>query len=663
MPYTSPRPSPSKERFETAVTSTTVRRAPSVRSRSVPALSLRPANHSASSSDDDNPSPKTQSRGRFSLDTETEHKLHDAVAQIKVTRSLSPNASTQDAARPATQTATMSETLTVPSVKPMIQTATLHRVRSSSMDPLGLLVLPLRNHSAIESDADDMSPGPRPPRMIRKKSGELVRSSLKPFGKTGKPRPQSMPSTPVFQKNVHFDRKLEHVRHFLHSEKPAAVSTTTSPTQEYNDHDGFPFHQEDELTIELPNFVPEAQQTDNHGAIIKVETVYLSSDKRSLIGRVAVRNLAFQKYVCVRYTMDNWRTTSECAAEYTKDVRKKQREDGFDRFNFDIKIDDFSGVTDKTMFFCVRYNTNGQDFWDANGGKNFRVEFHKRPVAARRNSDPPVVQRPIFSTAEDEMDLLPDSIQPEGARQSLKSPRSLIFENIYDDHPGSVEEREKPIRFKAPRPKTQDSFSTRYDFGASLSAAISAANSMLQGSGNEIQPRSTVQARGRSNFNPYFAVSPAQVAAAEAGTRSPTFPPALDSSDNTPASSGDVSPVPGVSTTKQPFAEAKSYQELINNYCFFGTGDAQHGSRVSTKAAPSSTLASKEGTGSQLRPHSFTASPYATPPYSSSPPNKAVGHFSRDSNGRVASSEEVSPNLCAGYLSHDSGASTPTIKI
>jgi hypothetical protein len=372
--------------------------------------------------------------------------------------------------------------------------------------------------------------------------------------------------------------------------------------------------------------------------------------------------------------MDNWRTTSECAAEYTKDVRKKQREDGFDRFNFDIKIDDFAGVTDKTMFFCVRYNTNGQDYWDANGGKNFRVEFHKRPVAARRNSEPPVVQRPTFSTPEDEMDLLPDAIAE--PRPTLKSPRSLIFENIYDDHPDTQHgaEHEKPIRFKQPRPKAQDSFSTRYDFGASLTAAISAANSMLQGSGNEIQPRKTVTTRGRSDYNPYFALSPAQVAAADAsvssGTRSPTFPPGLDdSADNTPASSGEVSPVPGVSTSKTPFAGSASYQELINNYCFFGTTDGQPRSTKPPVPAPTiGSATSKDGTGSQLRPHSFTASPYATPPYSTSPPQHTSRQFRNGANSH-SSSEDHSPTLCArdsvsGYLhDHSSGSTTPTIKI
>src|SRR2546423_1324189 len=79
-----------------------------------------------------------------------------------------------------------------------------------------------QSSSATPPEVDD---GLEFPRMVRKKSGEVVKPSLK--SAYFKRRPQSLPSTPVYPKAVHFDAQLEHVRHFLHSEKPLAVSTNT----------------------------------------------------------------------------------------------------------------------------------------------------------------------------------------------------------------------------------------------------------------------------------------------------------------------------------------------------------------------------------------------------------------------------------------------------
>lgn len=554
-----------------------------IRTRSAPALprsQQRSPTDSACSSDSDlDSTPKTTVRGRR-IDKELEHKLHEAVSSIRVTRSQSPEFERRTSDDSVIGVPSVVLTNVPRSVTTtLVPESGLGHARSASHQGLPILSLhtpfSTDSSSAVESDAEDSSLPSRPHRMVRKKSGELVRSSLKSGGR----RPASMPSTPVFTKNVKFDRKLEHIRHFLHSEKPAAVSATTSPSQEYFGNDDFPFRSsprksEDdyELTIELPNFIPEAQQTDNEGAIIKVETVYLSTDKRSLIGRVAVRNLAFQKYVCVRYTLDYWRTTSESAAEYTEDVRKRQRDDPFDRFLFHIKIDDFSGVTDKTMFFCVRYNTAGQDYWDSNGGQNFRVEFHNRSVANRRASDPPLMQ-PIRRTSADDIEVRLDS---QNTSHALKSPRSLIFENIYDDHPSAVQDDDdhgESVKTKSPskRVGANDSFSNRYDFGASLTAAIAAANHMLQGSGEEIKLKNKgniehVEHVGATPYNPYFAVKPEHL---EAESKDTVEPKQISSKSSTPASSGDVSPVPGISSRPSDSTDqGRAYQTLLDNYCF-----------------------------------------------------------------------------------------------
>ena len=599
-----------------------------------------------------------RSRGR-KLDRTTESELHHAVATIKQTRSLSPSG---EGRRPSDP-----HVVALPILN-----------KSASTIALPTLSLRGKDESALDVAnymTDDDIPSPH--KMIRKKSGELVRSSLKP-GK-GR-RPSSMPATPNGSKNVHFDRKLEHVRHFLYTEKPAAVSTTTSPTQEYADELGFPWGKTGadvgdnyELSIELPNFIPEAQQAENSGAIIKVETVYLSSDRKSLIGRVAVRNLSFEKSVRVRYTMDSWRTTSESAAEHTNDVRKKHRDDGFDRFLFDIKIDDFSGVTDKTMFFCVRYNVAGQEYWDSNGGQNFRVEFHnrerqRRVSLTRRGSDPPARKT--------NMSLDDEAIRAEVSRthshRNVKSDESLIFENIYDNRTKQAleEELERPIPMKRGRKvNANDAFSNRYDFGASLSAAIAAANSMLQGSGDEIQQKTPRPNFSSPAYNPYFGDVSPQVGGE---VSPPSLAPFVESPMTaTPLSSGDNSPRPGTGTGTNPLAHNNAYQTLLHNYCFFGTARAA----VPSGPAPSSSSTAMQRSASRDEPQTAAYSApidiaprddrSVTPtlPHAGSP---AKHHILADAgNG----SGGASPSLCGLSSLNDSpaqdirsGASTPVIR-
>ncbi|CCX35400.1 putative Protein phosphatase regulatory subunit Gac1 [Taphrina deformans PYCC 5710] len=570
-----------------------VRRTPALRTRSTPAVPRnyvsRSPTDSSASSDTETDRPILQlskPRGR-NLDRDTEQKLHEAVSSIKLTRSMSPAGDKRQSESmnpdiPAVQVISASAS---GSPEAVLHSRLSHTKSASlqNLEQISPAEISQDASCAIVFEPEDLPMNGRPHRMVRKKSGELVRSSLKLGAKSR--RPASMPSTPAYTKTVHFDRKLEHVRHFLHSEKPAAVSANTSPTQNYFNNTEFPFrsppsrmNDEFELSIELPNFVPEAQQPENDGAIIKVETVYLSTDKRGLMGRVAVRNLAFQKSVAVRYTLDDWRTTSETAAEYTQDVRRKQRDDAFDRFLFHIRIDDFAGVTDKTMHFCVRYHTAGQDYWDSNNGQNFRVEFHKQFSTGRRHSDPPLMA-PVRKTSVDDIPMkLEEEIEAQG-RAAFKSPRSLIFENIYDDHPTAGFEEpdhEKPLKIKTIGKKTTsgDSFSNRYDFGASLSAAIAAANSSLQGSGDEVTLKNKAEHVEHVNhFNPYFSAKSVRLYESQKrapGTISPSFPPALDlSGTDTPVSSGEASPVPGLpSRTVAPSDTAQAYQSLLDKYCF-----------------------------------------------------------------------------------------------
>ena len=246
-------------------------------------------------------------------------------------------------------------------------------------------------------------------KLIRKKSGEILKPALKyggPLASNGTPlqlqrevspspkarfESKSCPSTPSCPKYVHFDAQLERVKLFMHDQKPQVVSREGSPTTEYTTSEGeeFPFPSTDEekderkvLQIKLPNF-PTSHLPDTD---LFLESLFLDDDRKSLRGIVQCRNIAFQKWVAIRFTFDWWQTTSEVTATHKDSVKGGS----FDRFSFHIKLQDIlSKIEEKTLFMAIRYNTDGREIWDANDGQNYQVQFEKvspvprKPAAAR----------------------------------------------------------------------------------------------------------------------------------------------------------------------------------------------------------------------------------------------------------------------------------------
>ncbi|EDO03901.1 hypothetical protein SS1G_06382 [Sclerotinia sclerotiorum 1980 UF-70] len=434
----------------------------------------------------------------------------------------------------------------------------------------------------------------RKPQMLRKKSGELVRPALRPS--SAKRRPSSMPGTPTFSKAVHFDSHLEHVRHFLQVDRPLAVSAGSSPVESYESDSEFPFGHDDdsnnrgppfEWEIIISNFPP---MTAYRAAMpIRVERVFLSADNKNLIGTVAVTNLAFNKLVVARFTLDYWKTTSEVVAEYNNDIRQPKHSDGCDRFNFNIKLADQANLEAKTMFFCVKYCVNGVEYWDNNNSTNFQIDFRKKAKLQNGKKSSPAASRSANS--------LP--------RSNKRSPPAAPIKKstAFDDFSNDFDSKYLNSNFKLPvadylgdsntvrlkgvksavtlasdnrsRRATINTntaggqaFGHRYDFGASLNAAISAANSSL-GEKSGITMKSKRPApisETRKFINHDEQVSPLSMSAPKTfdhSTPSKTLPSAGTST------SGTDSPRPV--GTEKPVLASQSYNELLDKYCFFGS--------------------------------------------------------------------------------------------
>jgi hypothetical protein len=367
-----------------------------------------------------------------------------------------------------------------------------------------------------------------------------------------------MPGTPVYAKAVHFDSQLEHIRHFLQLDRPLAVSAETSPVDSHDGETEFPFGHDAapswEWELRLSNFPKDAPHHATHA--VRLERLFLSADKKSLIGSVSVANLAFHKHVAARFTFDHWRTVSEVVAVYSHDVRRKHAHDGHDRFTFDIKLDDQANLEGRTMFVCIRYNVDGQEHWDNNNGLNYQVEFVKAPKPTA--SKPSIGNRPALPrsrTFTGSHSGRPQSMPPsfdDSADFGKKAP----FANPFTANAGPPLSRSTsndidtvgpPKRREKPHPQA---FGNRYDFGASLTAAMRTKTPV---------DRTTLTARARSSQTP-------EAPKAKPVEKDSAIRPGRISPVRNDARPEDLKPSSLVSS--KPCHESSSYKELVDKYCF-----------------------------------------------------------------------------------------------
>lgn len=441
-----------------------------------------------------------------------------------------------------------------------------------------------RHSSDSDDEEDELTVRPT---MIRKKSGELVRPALRPA--SGKRRPSSMPGTPTYSKAVHFDQRLEHVRHFLQVDRPLAVSAGSSPVESifYDDSD-FPFGSDENESrlqsfsweIRLTNF--PADTPERKSLPVRVERVYLSADDKTLIGAVAARNIAFHKLVVVRFTLDYWKTTSEVVADYDDDIRRKIAADGYDRFLFNIKLEDQANLENKTLFFCVRYTVNGQEFWDNNNSFNYQVDFSKK---AKPQTGKNVMQAKPINPLQRSQPFPTFSRRPRSLPVNSADNFASGFDFSSFPQPCTVP-GDSPIRLRnakfagdikqnAISPRTNaagQAFGNRYDFGASLSATIQASNSGVQ-MREDVKLSSETLISSSTRFERTDEQTALKVNGyQEEIEKKSTRPKRLQ----LPAQEQTK---PSALTSEKPSLQSSSYHELLDKYCFVRSQINQDGQR------------------------------------------------------------------------------------
>jgi hypothetical protein len=148
-----------------------------------------------------------------------------------------------------------------------------------------------------------------------------------------------------------------------------------------------------------------------------ISPILLASARTPLLrGTVRVRNIAYEKRVAARFTIDDWTTVSEVLARYIGPAIPGAHHHGdgdddgkWDRFAFSISLEFYAprraGASSHSqhalaLLLAVRFTAPGVgEWWDNNGGDNFPIvlthasagskvpataEFPRRPQAVTR---------------------------------------------------------------------------------------------------------------------------------------------------------------------------------------------------------------------------------------------------------------------------------------
>ncbi|THH05748.1 hypothetical protein EW145_g4576 [Phellinidium pouzarii] len=149
------------------------------------------------------------------------------------------------------------------------------------------------------------------------------------------------------------------------------------------------FELDPKVSSQIPATIPPAY------ANVHVESLILPKTRPPMLhGSILVRNVAFTKEIAIRFTCDNWNTTSEVWGKHVASLPSlpppfptptmlgdlaSATATSWDRFSFVIQLEDFERkLHEKTMWMVVRYTSPGVgEWWDNNEGKNYRIGFKR----------------------------------------------------------------------------------------------------------------------------------------------------------------------------------------------------------------------------------------------------------------------------------------------
>ncbi|RCK55628.1 GSY2-interacting protein PIG2 [Candida viswanathii] len=562
-------------------------------------------------------------------------------------------------------------------------------------------------------------------KLVRKKSGELVKPSLKSPTYYYKKRSMSLPTTPTY-KQVHFGGSTD-VKYFHKKDRPTAISASNSPKllpsdnsppfssssssdddddddddshrRYYNDDDSdddYACDSQDSLDdsdtsdgegfrarntrgttrypkpsfdweLKLTNFAPLSYLRKIEGGTpVFLEKMFISSDKKNLFGYIAVKNMAFEKHLTVRYSLDQWLTIIEIPTIYLQERPEVLKLNDYDRFMFKIplnnlfnslkfsknsstdSLDNYQEVHERTYQMCIKYDTNHSEYWDNNNYKNYEVKLkrllHHHPRHNRQfhHNHPQTIgaqiqdhaKKPRYSNSylkrvasesdiESVMKSSETATEPESSSTITANNPTTTNNNNKDNlsNPSEISDFVKNNYYLSSpllsslhkNPETDEYF---------VNSSRIASNNDANQNGNQAKYKAKFQPHlsklDTSDFNRNFVddnLKQPKSITTKSNSNNNNNNNADTSTKNTSNSTSSVGPSITGLTNRNKFLNSKSYKELLENYCFFSS-DTQEidpldsTNRNNSTSSSSSNTSSAEENDKITRNGSFTVSSF-----------------------------------------------------
>ena len=118
--------------------------------------------------------------------------------------------------------------------------------------------------------------------------------------------------------------------------------------------------QTDDLLCDFTSEGNAVPTTDSKGPVALVQESLHLPEGEGIKGTIQVTNVAYEKRVTVRWSVDGWKTWADTDATFHSSISKDS-----DLFEFTIP-------SQTKTEFAVRYQAAGQEVWDNNSGWNYQ---------------------------------------------------------------------------------------------------------------------------------------------------------------------------------------------------------------------------------------------------------------------------------------------------
>ncbi|XP_056130702.1 protein phosphatase 1, regulatory subunit 3Da [Lampris incognitus] len=109
-----------------------------------------------------------------------------------------------------------------------------------------------------------------------------------------------------------------------------------------------------------------------------------------VVGITQVLNLDFEKEVSVRYTFTEWKSYTETKASWvtgsTKPLDGSEGHLSFDTFRFHLPVPPFL-QPGAALEFAIQYKVCGAEYWDNNGGQNYKLVCHNHKLTVPKECE------------------------------------------------------------------------------------------------------------------------------------------------------------------------------------------------------------------------------------------------------------------------------------